>query len=170
MGGYVALRAVERFPERVRALVLADTRSEADGNEAKVKRSASILTVKRDGVPAFAETFVKAVFAPQNMSAQPQAVEFIKSIIRSNTQLGIAGTLVALAARTDTTSSLAKIAVPTLIMVGEHDTLTPPAASEAMHKAIKDSKLIVIPGAGHLANIENEAAFNEALVAFLKQV
>lgn len=170
MGGYVALRAIERHPERVRALVLADTRSEADPNEGKVKRSATIMAVKRDGVPAFAETFVKAVFAPQNLTGQPQAVEFIKSIIRGNTQLGIAGTLVALAARTDTTALLGSIGVPTLIMVGEHDTLTPPSASESMHKAIKGSQLVVIPGAGHLSNLENETAFNQALVAFLKQV
>lgn len=170
MGGYVALRAIERSPERVRALVLADTRSEADPNEAKIKRAATIMAVKRDGVPAFAETFVKAVFAPQNLSGQPQAVESIKSIIRGNTQLGIAGTLIALAARTDTTASLAKITVPTLIMVGEHDTLTPPAASESMHAAIKGSQLVVVPGAGHVANIENEAVFNQALVSFLKNV
>ncbi len=170
MGGYVALRAIERFPERVRALILADTRSEADPNEAKIKRSASIMAVKREGVPAFAESFVKAVFAPQNLAGQPQAVEFVKSLIRGNTQLGIAGTLVALAARTDTTASLSKISVPTLILVGEHDTLTPPAASEAMHKAIPGSHLTVIAGAGHLSNIENESEFNQAIVGFLKQV
>lgn len=170
MGGYVALRAVEKFPDRVRALVLADTRSEGDSNEAKIKRSASILAVKRDGVPAFAEVFVKAVFAPHNLSGQPQIVEFVKTLIRGNTQLGIAGTLVALAARTDTTAALVQIKVPTLIMVGESDSLTPPAASEAMHKKISGSQYVVIPGAGHMSNLENERLFNETLVAFLKNV
>ncbi len=170
LGGYVALRAVERYPDRVRALVLADTKSEPDSNEAKVKRSSTMLAVKRDGVPAFAENFVKAVFAPQNLTGQPQVVEFIKTLIRTNTQLGIAGTLLALAARTDTTPALAGIKVPTLILVGEHDALTPPAASEAMHRLIPASQYIVIPGAGHLANLENETAFNQALVAFLKNV
>src|ERR1041385_1473418 len=66
MGGYIALRAIERHPERVRALILCDTRSEADSNEAKLKRSAGIRTVKKEGVPAFAENFLKALFAPES--------------------------------------------------------------------------------------------------------
>jgi len=163
MGGYIALRAVERNPDRVRALVLADTRSEADTNEARVKRSASIRAVKLEGVPTFAENFAKAVFAPETFTKQPQTIAFIKDLMRSNTMLGISGTLIALAARTDTTPSLSRISVPTLILVGEHDALTPPAAAESLHKHIKDSTLTVIPGAAHMSNVENEAAFNKAV-------
>lgn len=169
MGGYIALRAVERHPERIRGLVLADTRCEADPNEGKVKRSAGVLAVKRDGVPAYAENFVKAVFAPASLAAQVPAVEFVKTMIRGNTPLGISGTLLALAARTDTSAALASINVPTLIMCGEHDGLTPPAASEKLHAGIRDSEYVLIPGAGHMANLENEEAFNTALVAFLKR-
>ncbi|HAV23326.1 MAG: hypothetical protein A2X67_11460 [Ignavibacteria bacterium GWA2_55_11] len=168
MGGYIALRAVERNPDRVRALVLADTRSEADTNEARVKRSASIRAVKLEGVPTFAENFAKAVFAPETFTKQPQTIAFIKDLMRSNTMLGISGTLIALAARTDTTPSLSRISVPTLILVGEHDALTPPAAAESLHKHIKDSTLTVIPGAAHMSNVENEAAFNKALIGFLR--
>ncbi len=170
MGGYIALRAYERHPDRIQALVLADTKSSADGNEAKVGRAAAMIAVKRDGVPAFAESFVKKVFATETFSKNAHAVTFIKDLIRGNTILGISGTLLAMAARTDTTHVLPSIDVPTLILVGEEDALTPPADSEAMHAKIKGSELVRIPGAAHMSNLENESAFNEALLAFLKKL
>ncbi|MEX1139425.1 MAG: alpha/beta fold hydrolase [Bacteroidota bacterium] len=170
MGGYVALRTAERHPERVRALVLCDTRSEADPNEAKVKRAGQAKTVKETGAKPFAEGFVKAVFAPASFQSNPKAVDAIKAVISNTSPLAIAGTLLALAARTDTTASLSAIKVSTLIMVGELDTLTPPAASESMHKLIKGSALHVIPGAAHMSNLENPAFFNSHLVDFLKTI
>jgi len=169
MGGYIALRAIERHPDRVKGLVLCDTRSEADPNEGKVKRSASIKAVKTSGVKAFAEGFVKAVFAPQTFDKNPAAVESIKTAIVANSPLGICGTLLALASRTDTTAALANIKVPTLILVGEHDTLTPVAASQAMHEKIAGSELHIIPNAAHMSNIENPDVFNAALLKFLKK-
>lgn len=170
MGGYIALRAIERYPDRVRALVLADTKSGADGNEAKVGRTAAMTAVKSEGVPAFAEAFAKKVFASETFTGNPHAVTLIKDIIRGNTILGICGSLLALAARTDTTAGLPSIHVPTLIMVGEEDALTPPSESEAMHSRISGSQLVRIPGAAHMSNLENEAAFNEALLAFLTKL
>ncbi|MBI5464149.1 MAG: alpha/beta fold hydrolase [Ignavibacteriales bacterium] len=169
MGGYIALRAVERHPDRVRGLILADTRSEADGNEAKIKRTASLKSLKANGVAAFAENFVKAVFWQESFSRSPEAVESIKRAIQGNSPLGIGGTLLALASRTDTSAALANIAVPTLILVGEHDALTPPSASEAMHKAIKGSEMHVLPRAAHMANLENPELFNLKLISFLQQ-
>lgn len=170
MGGYIALRAVERHPERVQALVLCDTRSESDPNEGRIKRAGQMKSVKQTGSKAFAEGFVKAVFAEGTFTKNPQAIKTIQGIIEATPPLVIAGTLLALAARTDTTPALAGIKVPTLIMVGEHDALTPPAASEAMHKAIKGSELKIIPGAAHMSNLENPAAFNEHLLSFLKRL
>ncbi|MBE0566294.1 MAG: alpha/beta fold hydrolase [Krumholzibacteria bacterium] len=167
MGGYVALRAVERAPGRCRGLALCDTRSEADGNEAKLKRAAGAAAVKRDGAAAFADGFVKAVFAPGTFAARPEAVEAIRLIIAGTEPLAIAGTLLALAGRTDTTESLARIAVPTLIMVGEHDEVTPPDASCAMHGLIPQAELHIVPGAGHLSSVENPDFFNRKLLAFL---
>ncbi len=170
MGGYVALRAYERHPDRVRGLVLADTRSEADPNEAKVKRSASIAAVRKNGVKAFAEGFVKAVFAEQTFRTNPGAVEFIRKIIESNPPTGICGTLLALAARTDTSAVLPSINVPTLILVGEHDKVTPPSASETMHERIKNSELFILKNAAHMSNLENGIEFNERLISFLKKL
>lgn len=170
MGGYIALRTIERHPERVRALVLSDTRSEADSNEGKIKRATSIKSVKTDGVKQFADTFVKAVFAAHTFEHAPHVIENIRKIIESTSPLSISGTLLALAARTDTTSYLQSIKVPTLILVGEHDILTPPSASEAMHQKISHSTFYIIPNAAHMSNLENPDFFNEKLFAFLSEI
>jgi len=170
MGGYIALRAVERNPGRVLALILADTQARADSTEAKLRRAAAIKSVKANGVNAYAENFVKAVFAPQSFTRKSDAVEKIKRIIQSNSSLGICGALLALASRTDTTESLSVIKVPTLILVGEHDTVTPPSASQEVHSRIPNSEIHVIPNAGHMSNLENTDEFNRHIMNFLDKL
>jgi pimeloyl-ACP methyl ester carboxylesterase len=170
MGGYIALRALERNPERFRAAVLCDTRSEADGNEGKLKRFAAINAIKKDGSAAFADGFVRIVFAPNTVQVNPQIVEQIRTIIGRTSDLSIAGTQLALAARTDTTASLAHIKIPTLILVGELDVTTPPSDSQSMQKRIAGSELHIVPHAAHLSNMENPDFFNEKLLAFLSRV
>jgi 3-oxoadipate enol-lactonase len=169
MGGYIALRAVERNPERCRALILCDTSSEADTNEAKLRRAASIKTVKRDGVKAYAEAFVKAVFAPDTLARKPEIVAMIRGIIESNSQLGICGTLLALAGRTETTASLPKFEAPALILVGELDMVTPPPLSMKMRDNLRNVELHVVSGAAHLSNLENPEEFNSHLLSFLNK-
>jgi 3-oxoadipate enol-lactonase len=167
MGGYIALRMVERNPARVRALVLANTRSEADGNEGKIKRAQQAQLVKRDGINAFVEPFLKGAFYERTFQRKPEVVGRIRSIILRTNPLAVAGTLIALAGRTDTTPSLYNIRVPTLILVGQHDTLTPPSASHAMKEKIPGSELHVLSDAAHLSNLENAEEFNRHLQAFL---
>jgi len=168
MGGYITLRAVERYPERFQAMILCDTSSEADTNEAKLRRAATVRAVKQGGVKAFAEVFVKSVFAPETFARKPDTVQFIKRTIESTSPISIAGTLLALAARSETTSSLPKMNLPTLIMVGEHDKLTPPSLSEMMYSKLPRSELRVIPEAAHLSNLENPEEFNRHLLRFLE--
>jgi 3-oxoadipate enol-lactonase len=170
MGGYIALRAIERNPERFRGLVLCDTRSEADTNEGKIKRAGNIQSVKNDRVKKYAEEFVKAVFASQTLERNPEAVKFIRKIIEKTSPIAIAGTLLALASRTDTTESLSKINVPTLILVGEHDALTPVSAAKSMNERIRQSKFHVISNAAHLSNLENPEEFNKHLSGFLRRL
>ncbi len=170
MGGYVALRALERNPERFLAAVLCDTRSEADGNEGKLKRFAAIAAVKKTGSKEFATGFVQAVFAAESRAAKPEIIRHIQSIIERTSPLSIAGTQLALASRTDTTPSLSKISVPVLIMVGEHDVTTPPSASQAMHAAIPGSELHIISRAAHMSNLENPGEFNKHLLTFLARL
>ena len=170
MGGYITLRALERNPERFRAAVLCDTRSEPDSTEGRIKRAVSARTVKKSGSAAFAAEFVKAVFAAESLTKRAEAVARIRNIIEHTPPLSIAGTLIALAARTDTTPSLGATKVPTLVMVGELDVTTPPSASQAMHDRIPGSELHIMPGAAHMSNLENPTAFNEHLLQFLRRV
>ncbi|HTX19930.1 MAG TPA: alpha/beta fold hydrolase [Bacteroidota bacterium] len=170
MGGYIALRAIERHPDRVRALVLCDTKSEADTNEAKVKRAASIKTIKTSGPRVFAESFVAGVFTPESFTARPEAVKGIQSIIERTAPISLCGTTLALAARTDTTAFLPSIAVPVLILAGDKDLLIPPAVSEGMKAKIQNSEFHIIPNAAHMSNVENPQEFNTRLVEFLKKV
>ena len=168
MGGYVSLRAVERYTDRVLGLILCDTKSEADSNEGKLGRTAAIRTIKRDGVKSFAKTFLTNAFSPTRLADQDLVNAALK-IISRNRPLGLCGMLLALAGRTDTSSFLPRIRVPTLILVGEEDKITPPNLSRRMHVAIQGSELRTIPRAGHLSSMENQKQFNWYLLNFLKQ-
>jgi len=170
MGGYIALRAVQREPKRVRGLILADTRSEADTNEGKLKRAAQAKVVRANGVDAFAGEFLKAVLTSDTLQSNAPVTEKVRGMITENSAAGIAGTLLALATRTDTTESLSAISVPTLILVGQHDVITPPDAARAMHSRIPGSELELINGAAHMSNLENPGAFNAALLKFVKRL
>ncbi|MFI5390629.1 MAG: alpha/beta fold hydrolase [Bacteriovoracales bacterium] len=167
MGGYIALRAMEKNPQKFKGLILVDTKSEADSNEAKIKRSEGLKVIKSKGAEVFGEGFLKGALTPETFSGNPELVEKLKSMIKSNQPLGIGGALLALATRTDTTAALSKISVPTLILVGEKDTITPPSASQMMKEKIPGSKLEIIQRAGHLSNLENSKDFNQKLDEFL---
>lgn len=169
MGGYIALRAIERNPERVSSLILCDTGPQADSNEVKLRRVANMKAVKTNGVKAFAEGFLKAIFRPESFDSRSYEVEAIRKMIEANSEIGICGTLLALACRTDTTDSLDLIGVPTLIMVGEDDKISPPKLSELMDSRISGSEIHVIPKAAHMSNLENTEEFNRHLSNFLTE-
>ena len=169
MGGYTALRAIEREPSRFSGLVLCDTKSTGDTNAAKLNRANQIRTILAGKRSEFAEGQLKALFAPDSFSRNAQAVEKIKRTILSTADGVLVGALIALAARMDMTESLPKISVPTLIIVGEHDKVTPPSEAELMHSKIGGSKLAVIGGAGHISNLENTPEFNSTLQSFLAE-
>ena len=169
MGGYITLRAMEREQGRFSAAVLSDTRSEADTDEGKIRRASSARAVKNDGSTNYAAAYVKSMFTAETFSANPGVVEKVRQVIAHTPPLSIAGTLIALAARTDTTASLGAIAIPTMILVGEKDTVTPLASSQSMQSRIKGSELHVVPGAAHLSNLENPVFFNDKLLKFLKR-
>jgi 3-oxoadipate enol-lactonase len=170
MGGYITLRALERNPERFSAAVLCDTRSEADTNEVRLNRAKSIADVNQRGSAAFAAEFLKKIFAPESFHRNAREVELIRDIISRTHPLSIAATLLALAARSDTTASLKRITVPTLVMVGELDAITPPDASRAMHELITGSTLHIIPNAAHMSPMENPSEFNAHLAGFLRSI
>lgn len=170
MGGYIALRTIEKHPERICGLVLSNTKSSPDNNDAKVKRARQIKIVKNSSITRFADDFLSAIFAESSFTRIPSVVEMIKDIIIKTSPLGVASTLIALAARTDTTGLLGQIKVPTLILVGEEDILTTPTDAEELHKRIPNSKLEVLPNAAHMSNLENSTLFNKFLFEFLEKI
>lgn len=170
LGGGIALRAYEMYPHRIKALVLCDARGESDTNETKYWREDSIDLIKNNGLETFANELADIIFAPETFNTHPEVVEFIKNLIISNSPTAICGTLLALAARTDMTHVLPKIKVPTLIMVGEKDNMTPLRASQIINKGIINSKLKIISKAGHISNLENIEEFNHNLLKFLEKI
>ncbi len=170
MGGYIALRAITNFPERVEGLILSDTNCIADTPEAKEKRLKSIDTIKENGMEWYADVSAKNLFAPGSFTTNTAEIEFVKEMILNTSQKSIYHTLQALSTRKETCSKLLQIKVPVLILVGKEDKITPPEASQRMHETIVGSFLKIIKGAGHLSNLENSTEFNDQLRKFLIKI
>jgi len=170
MGGYIALRAVEREPARVKALILADTRSEADGDEARRQRAAAIEDIEKRGLAGFAERFQKSVLAPASWSGPKPCVAAVAAMILGNDPVGVCTAARAILSRRSTTSVLSGIKVPALVLVGADDALTPPDCARSLAQAIPGAELAVIPEAGHLSSLENPREFNRLLLDFLRRV
>lgn len=170
MGGYIALRAVERNEPFFGGLILCDTKSEADTSEGKLKRFQTIKDIKTKGVLPFAEGFLKNIITAKDLTSNHDLVDRIRNMVIANSLESITGHLLALAARTDTTPSLSKFKLPTMILVGDQDVITTPANAHAMHEKIKHSELYVIPNAGHMSNLENPQMFNKYIQDFLSKI
>ncbi|NDP26629.1 MAG: alpha/beta hydrolase [Flavobacterium sp.] len=167
MGGYIALNAIKRFPSRFQALILCDTQCIADSYEAKVKRYKTIGDIKEYGVTNFNEGFIKNVFHKDSITNKPELVEQLRNVVFANSQHSITQGLVALAERSETCSILDEITIPTLIICGNEDAITPLDESKFMNKQIKGSVLHIINNAGHVSNLEEPAQFNKYLYNFL---
>lgn len=170
MGGYVALRAVEKNPSRVKALVLCDTRAEADTNEGKAKRAAAVDFVRTRGVAAFLDPFLADALSTKTKTDKPKVVEFLKGVALKASADAVMAALAALASRGDMTAALPGIKVPAAVLVGSQDKITPLPLSELMRSRIPGAELHIVPDAGHFSNAENPEAFNERLVSFLKRL
>jgi 3-oxoadipate enol-lactonase len=166
MGGYIAFSILRRHPERVRALVLADTRAEADPPEGVAKRSAQQKMVEEEGTGGLIRALPGALLGTTSQEKRPEVVARATTLM-DNPPAGFIGALEAMKNRVDSTGDLASISIPTLVIVGDEDGVTPPEASRKMHEHVGGSSLVVIPEAGHLSNLEAPAEFNEALAPFL---
>ncbi len=167
MGGYIAFAFLRLFPERVRALVLADTRAEADSPEGIEARMKGIESVKAQGPSALVEGMIPKLFAPATLEKNPWLVQEVRAMMERQNSTGVMGALWAMAHRPDSRPDLPNIEIPTLVMVGEEDVLTPPGMAREMADSIPGARLTVIPGAGHMSPMEAPEAFNEALMDFL---
>jgi pimeloyl-ACP methyl ester carboxylesterase len=169
MGGYVTFALLRNAPSYFQGLVLADTRPQADTPEGKQGRQRMLELVRTKGPSAVADEMLPKLLGETTRREAPGRVEEVRSIILSNGTETIAGAITAMMTRPDSTPMLPTIKLPTLIVVGEEDTLTPPQLSVEMHEAIAGSELVRIPKAGHMSNLEQPVAFNDALARFLRR-
>ena len=167
MGGYAAFAMVRRHADRLKGLVLADTRAGADSEEGRQARAVLAEKVGREGSSAAADANVPKLLGETTHRERPEVVARVRDVILRNPARGIMDALAGLAARADSTPTLREIRVPTLIVCGVEDTLTPVSESRALNDAIPASRLELLAGAGHLSNLENPAAFQGALLTFL---
>ena len=170
MGGYIALNAIENYPERFDALILSDTQCAADSPEAKEKRMKAIESIKKEGVEKYAGESIKYLFAPESFKSKKGEIDAAREMIVKTSRQSLYNTLHALSERKETCNKLPEIKVPALIMVGREDIITPPASARLMHEKIKGSIMHIIGHAGHLSNMENPSEFNDQLKKFLDSV
>jgi len=170
MGGYIALNAVENYPDRFDALILSDTTCTADTPEAKEKRMKTIKSIRKDGLEKFADESLKNLFASESFSTKKKEIAAVREMIVNTTEESLCKTLRAFYERKEMCSKLSDIYVLVLIMVGNEDKITPLAAAQLMNEKIKESLLSVIGHAGHLSNIENPSEFNTQLEEFVSTV
>jgi len=168
MGGYIALNAVENYPDRFDAMVLCDTTCMADSPETKEKRMKAVENIIKNGVSEYAGSSINNLFAKKSFTSNAAVVASVKEMIVNTSELVLCSTLLALASRNETCSKLSDIKVPVLILVGQEDILTPPAASKLLNENIKNSVMYIIEHAAHLSNLENQEVFNEQLKRFFE--
>ena len=164
-GGYISLALVKRRPERVRALALVDTRASADDDAGRSKRDETIAAVRAGGVAPVLEAMPAKLLSPEGF-ARADLLERVQRIISRQKPETVEADLAAMRDRPDSTGLLSGISIPSLVVVGERDVLTPPADSEAMAAAIPGARLVTVPGAGHLTPMERPKAVAQALSEF----
>jgi len=169
MGGYVAFSIMARYPERVRALILMDTRASADTPEVARDREASAKAVlDADSAHPVVAKMLPRLFGKATLEEHPERVEPLRALMEQSPPRGVAGALRGMALRPDRRPMLAQISVPTLVLVGEEDVITPPDEVKVLAGAIPNARLVVIPKAGHLAPYENPVAANRAILEFIR--
>jgi pimeloyl-ACP methyl ester carboxylesterase len=167
MGGYVAFAFWRRHAELVQALMLMDTKAGADTDAARDKRRELIATVQRDGVGAIVPTLLPQQLGRSTRELAPEVVERVEVMLRRAPAAGVTGAAQALMDRPDSTPTLDTITVPTLVIVGEEDTLTPLGEALMMSSAIQSSRMVTILEAGHLAPLEQPETVNAIIAEFL---
>lgn len=169
MGGYVALAFLRLFASRVGSLMLIDTKAAGDSEEAAQGRAKLAQKVLAEGSSVAAEAMVPKMFSDATLKDHDQAtlVSQVRQMMEEQDPAAVAAALDAMAHRPDSTPCLAKIRIPTLVIVGEHDVITPPAEMKKVAGEIAGSKVVTIKGAGHLTTMEQPVAVNKAMKDFL---
>ncbi|MFO0917904.1 MAG: alpha/beta fold hydrolase [Planctomycetaceae bacterium] len=167
MGGYIAFRFLEKYPARLRGLILCDTKATPDTPEAAQNRRNMADQVLEQGSQIIVDAMLPKLFSSETQKSQPQIIDETRRVMKSTAPEAIAAAQRAMAARPDSTPQLARISVPTLVVVGESDALATPAEMAAMAAAIPGAKFEQIPLAGHLAPLEQPAVVNAVMRTYL---
>jgi pimeloyl-ACP methyl ester carboxylesterase len=170
MGGYIAWQFVRKHAARLRGLIQCDTRAAADSDEARAGRLKMAENVADWGSARVAEMMGPKLLAPRTIETKPHIVAAIRGMVERTPPAAIAAAQRGMAARPDMSNLLPRIQVPTLVIVGEHDAISPPEEMRAIATAIPDCQFAEIPDAGHMTTRENPAAVNEAIASFLTAV
>lgn len=171
MGGYVALSIAARFPERIRGLLLLNTRSAADTPEtARIREGLAQIIESTGQTDQVVGTMLPKLLAPGTAETRPDLYAELGRVMKATSPRAIVGCLRGLAIRPDRTPDLPSITVPTLVLAGDRDQLIPLEESERMAKALPHGHLSVIQGAGHLAPLEQPEPTNAALLEFLERL
>jgi len=169
MGGYAAFAFAQKHPSLLRGLVLVDTKAGADTPEARKGRGELAAKVMKDGPPAALEAFLPKLVGETTKASRADVVAKIKDMVLATPKQGISDALHGIAARQDSTPFLREIAVPTLVICGEEDVITPRAEAEILQKGIAGAELAMIPKSGHLPSMETPEEFNAILGKFLSR-
>lgn len=168
LGGYICFEFLRRWRSRVRGLVLMDTRAEADSAEGRRARDGLIARVREQGALAAAEVMLPRFFTPQ---VPADIIERVRTIILNTPVPGITGALSAMRERPDSTPLLATLTgLPTLVLVGAEDAITPPGIAQGMAAAIPGARLFEVPNAGHLPCVEQPVPTTRAMLKFLQSL
>jgi 3-oxoadipate enol-lactonase len=167
LGGYVAFAFLRKYPERVRGLIFADTKPDADTEEGKANRERIAQLAEAEGPGAVADLQMPKLLSDYTRQHHPEVETQVRRMAEAATGSGIAAVSRGMAQRSDANELLAQISVPTLVLVGEHDALTPPTVAQGYAGHIPGAQFVVIPQSGHLSNLEQPEAFFTALHHFL---
>lgn len=170
LGGYTAFAVMRRAPGLVRALILADTRATGDSLEGRAARKAMLTVLEHDGPQGVARDMIPKLLGATTRDTNTDAEETVRLLIKRQSPAAIRDAIIRMMERPDSTPLLASITVPTLVVVGEEDVLTPPADAEAMVAALPNASLVRIVGAGHLVSLEQGQAFEASVDDFLSSL
>jgi 3-oxoadipate enol-lactonase len=168
MGGYIAFSMLRRHPSLVRALVLADTRAAADSEASRENRMQLIALIQEEGMEELATRQLERMVGRSTLERQPLLIEVVRRMMASTPAEGAIGGQRAMAGRIDSTDVLATIEIPTLVVGGTEDLLTPPDELSALATSIAGSRLELLERCGHVCPLEHPAAFNHVLSEFLR--
>jgi pimeloyl-ACP methyl ester carboxylesterase len=167
MGGYVLLNLLERYPERVAAPIFIATKAGGDDDAGKARRTALAEASRTQGILPVSEAFRTILFAPATLADNPELVDEVSGWINATEPRGAAAGLTAMRDRKDYVALLGSFSQPALVIGADQDQAVPVENSHIIAEALPEAELCILPGGGHMVNLEQPAGFNEAILKFL---